>query len=158
MRAFRARSWLASLAGAAMGLLAIGIPTSIIGNPLFSRMTPVRPQDYAIWAASGLLIGLTAGTLALPFRSEAGRGGLLGGGILGYLAVGCPVCNKLVLLLLGTSGALTYFAPLQLYLGLASVGLLGWGLMLRARALVGACAGPSGRMPAGSNYAGSRPK
>jgi hypothetical protein len=51
------------------------------------------------------------------------------------LAVGCPTCNKFVVLLLDTTGALTFFAPLQLYIGIASVLLLGWTLLLRARAL-----------------------
>ena len=55
------------------------------------------------------------------------------------LAVGCPTCNKLVVLLLDTTGALTFFAPLQLYIGIASVLLLGWTLLLRARALADTC-------------------
>ncbi|GAA3974020.1 hypothetical protein GCM10023085_65620 [Actinomadura viridis] len=45
--------------------------------------------------------------------------------MLSLLAVGCPVCNKVVLVLLGTSGALTVWAPLQPWLGALSVGLLG---------------------------------
>jgi hypothetical protein len=36
------------------------------------------------------------------------------------------VCNKLVVLLLGSAGAPTVWAPLQPILGLASLGLLGW--------------------------------
>ena len=63
----------------------------------------------------------------------------MSGGVLSVLAVGCPTCNKLVVLLLGTTGALTFFAPLQIYIGIASVLLLGWTLLLRARALVGTC-------------------
>ena len=33
--------------------------------------------------------------------------------LLAFLAVGCPLCNKVVVLLLGASGALTYFEPIQ---------------------------------------------
>ena len=43
------------------------------------------------------------------------------GGALTFFAVGCPVCNKLVVLALGFSGALTYFAPLQPALGIAAL-------------------------------------
>ena len=43
-------------------------------------------------------------------------------------AISCPVCNKLVVLALGTSGALTYFAPIQPLLGFLSVGLLLYAL------------------------------
>lgn len=46
-------------------------------------------------------------------------------------AVGCPVCNKLVVLALGLGGAMTYFAPVQPFLGLISTGLLLYGLRLR---------------------------
>jgi hypothetical protein len=45
-----------------------------------------------------------------------------------------PVCNKLVVLLLGVSGALTVWALLQPVLGLASVALLGWALRTRLAA------------------------
>lgn len=38
--------------------------------------------------------------------------------------MGCPVCNKLVLVLLGSSGALSYWAPLQPLIAVASVALL----------------------------------
>ncbi len=53
-----------------------------------------------------------------------------------FLAIGCPVCNKLALLLLGTSGALSIWAPIQPILGAVSLALLMatvvWRLRLRA--------------------------
>jgi hypothetical protein len=49
--------------------------------------------------------------------------------------VGCPVCNKLVVLLLGAGGALSYFAPLQPVLGMVSLALLAYALCTRLRAL-----------------------
>jgi hypothetical protein len=53
-----------------------------------------------------------------------------------FLAIGCPVCNKLALLLLGTSGALSIWAPIQPVLGALSLTLLAatvvWRLRLRA--------------------------
>ncbi len=36
-------------------------------------------------------------------------------------AIGCPVCNKLVVLALGFSGALAYFEPIQPALALAGL-------------------------------------
>ena len=44
--------------------------------------------------------------------------------MLGWFAVGCPVCNKIALVVLGYTGALTYFAPLQPVLAVLSVVLL----------------------------------
>lgn len=57
----------------------------------------------------------------------------MAGGFLAYLAVGCPVCNKLVLLALGASGAVTWFAPFQGLLALASLVMLSWALVTRLR-------------------------
>lgn len=34
-------------------------------------------------------------------------------------AVGCPACNKIAVILLGTSGALNLWAPVQPVLGVA---------------------------------------
>ena len=71
--------------------------------------------------------------------AEARRTSALGyaGGLAAFLAIGCPVCNKVALVLLGTSGALSIWAPLQPLVGLASVALLAaslaWRLRMRAR-------------------------
>ncbi|GGC67284.1 hypothetical protein [Hoyosella rhizosphaerae] len=40
-------------------------------------------------------------------------------------AVGCPVCNKLILLAIGTSGALSVWAPIQPILAVVAVLALG---------------------------------
>lgn len=62
-------------------------------------------------------------------RTE-GRAGALGGALT-FLAVGCPVCNKLALLALGYTGAIQWFAPVQPWLAVGAVGLLGWALVRR---------------------------
>ncbi len=135
---FHLRSWVIAAIGGIVTLVLIAIPTSIIDTPFFIRMTPVRPQDYIIWIMTGLLAGLIIGTYTLGagVRSE---GKVVSGGFLSFLAVGCPICNKLILLLLGTSGALTYFAPVQLYIGIASLALLGWALHLRIQSISRRC-------------------
>ena len=132
------KAWAITTLAAVMGLVVIGLPTAIYENPFFVRMTPVRAQDYAIWVVSSVLIGLIVGS-HFAGGAASGEEKTLSGGILSVLAVGCPICNKPVVLLLGTSGALTFFAPIQLYLGIASVILLGWALFLRAKALAGTC-------------------
>ena len=67
--------------------------------------------------------------------------------MLSYLAIGCPVCNKLVLVALGSTGAVQFFAPIQPYLALAGVGVLGWALVVRLRGEM-TCALPSAPPPA----------
>ncbi len=56
---------------------------------------------------------------------------LTAGGLMSFLAVGCPTCNKLVVLALGSSGALTYFEPVQPVLALLGIGVLGYALRRR---------------------------
>jgi hypothetical protein len=53
------------------------------------------------------------------------------GALFSFLAVGCPVCNKLVLIALGYSGAIQYFAPVQPYLAAAGILLLAYALRKR---------------------------
>src|SRR5690606_39345166 len=93
-------------------LLVVGVPTDIIDTPLFSREIPVRWWEYPVLAATAVL---TAAWFAIqrPPTSEGSDRKPLAGVLLTVFAVGCPVCNKLVLVALGTSGALSVWAPLQ---------------------------------------------
>ncbi len=116
--------------------IAMAAPTAVLANPLFSRMTPVRTQDYIFLAIGSVLIGLIAATYAVPGASSACQTQTLGSGLLNVLAIGCPVCNKIVVLLLGFSGALTIWAPLQPVLGLAALALMAWTLRVRLRSIL----------------------
>ncbi|GAA4282930.1 hypothetical protein GCM10022261_04610 [Brevibacterium daeguense] len=70
--------------------------------------------------------------------AEGRREGRLGmvGAVLAWFAVGCPVCNKIALLALGYTGALTWFAPLQPALAVAALVLTGGALAVRLRGQV----------------------
>jgi hypothetical protein len=135
---FGTPGWCVAAAAGVATLLVVGVVTAIVDNPLFVRMSAVRAQDYAIWLASGLLMGLIAGTFVGPAPVRH-KGKAFSGGLLSVLAVSCPICNKLVVLLLGVSGALTVFGPAQLYLGALSVALLAWTFRLRAQAVARTC-------------------
>ncbi|MCX2728423.1 hypothetical protein OO015_13085 [Thermomicrobium sp. 4228-Ro] len=113
----------------------IGIPTALIPNPLFSRMILPDTIDYVIFAATVVLVAALAATYAWPSACPLPQGRTTLGTVATYFAVGCPVCNKLVLLLLGTSGALQWFAPIQPLLGVLGLGLLAWALAVRVRAV-----------------------
>ncbi len=124
--------------------LAIGIPTGIVETPWYTRMTPVLWWNYPVWALSAVMTGALAATYvrnpAVPVPPTQGGKTLLGS-MLSLFAVGCPICNKLVVMALGVSGALTWFAPVQPFLATASLGLLAYALWARRRAAI-AC-----RMP-----------
>ena len=147
---------LATLFGV-VALVLYGAMSAIIPNPVFGRSIPPEPFAIAIWLASAPLVGLVtatwivrprpveanldgSGTAPTPDQRSSIAGSL--GGIAAFLAIGCPVCNKIALVLLGTPGALNVWAPLQPLVGVASLVLLGvtlwWRLGYLARG--GACA------------------
>lgn len=132
------RAWLATRrfvvaagAGGATALL-MGTPTDVVANPWFTRMTPVRPLDVALLVLTSVTLGLLAATYV---RDRSGAGGAHGaaGGTLTALAIGCPICNKAVVALIGTSGALSWFGPIQPLIGALGLGLAVWALVLRLR-------------------------
>ncbi len=129
------RYLLVASAGAALVAVVLAVPTAIIDNPWFVRMTPVEPEQYVFWILTSLLSGALLGTYLLPELRRGLAGPTAGAGLLGLFAVGCPICNKLVVTLLGTSGALSYFAPIQPLLGLAAVVLTSTALWVRFRAM-----------------------
>ena len=143
------------MASAGATAVLIGIPTDVIPNPWFGRVVGVRPLDVAVLVSLSVLLGALAATYVIAGSSGTAvpRAGL-GSGVVGWLAVGCPVCNKAVVLLLGASGATSTFEPLQPLLGLLSVLLAATALALRIRAMRrGACELPRSREPANAPHA-----
>lgn len=126
------RYWVRACLVAAASALVIAVPTRLIPNGFFSRMTPTRPQDYAFLVVSSALLGLTLAARQATARTERSA---VAGGVATYLAVGCPICNKVVVALLGASGAIAYFAPIQPVLGLGAVALLFAALRRRLKAV-----------------------
>lgn len=142
------RFLLGAVLGTTLVAFAIGIPTDVIPNPWFVRMTPAGTSNYFFWVASSVLTGALLATYVLP-RAARNRiaAASAGSGYLGLLAVGCPICNKLVVALLGVSGAFTYFAPIQPVLGAIGLLLAGAALFVRLRGARRACAVPSETRP-----------
>lgn len=129
------RWWFAAATGVATVILA-GIPTVLIPNPWFVRELPVTAWAWPVLIATGILAGLVAATyVARKDVTGNNRGGVIGttGAVLSFFAVGCAVCNKLVLLALGYAGALQFFEPLQPYLAGGSIMLLAIALVMRIR-------------------------
>lgn len=133
-----ARRWISAAAGALVVAIAVGIPTDVIPNPVFGRPVEVTWWSYPSLVVTAILGGLLIATYVRePSASgdeldrPARTGGI--GGMLSFFAVGCPTCNKLVVVALGSSGALDWFAPMQPILAVLSIGLLGWALRARLR-------------------------
>lgn len=127
------------VAAAAVALLT-GIPTVLIPNDWFSRMTPAQSYAYPVWVAASALSGILAasywGVRARVCATPASRTAGGAGALLSWLAIGCPVCNKMVVAAVGTSGAFAYFAPVQPWLAAVSIASLLAAVAWRWRALL----------------------
>lgn len=134
LAALALREWgtpqvLAAAVAALLVGVVMGLATVLIPNPVFSRDVPVVAWNYPVWVLTSALMGILIATYVTPpapSRSTAAeahdgperRSARTGtaAGVLAWFAVGCPVCNKIALLALGYTGALTWFAPVQPFL------------------------------------------
>lgn len=130
------RRWIVALAAAVAYTLVVGIPTDLVPNPIFGREIPPTWWSWPSLLVSAVLAGLLAATYVDsqvdPASDPQARRGMVGG-VLTFFAVGCPVCNKLVLLALGSAGAITWFEPVQPFLQLAAMALLAWAVDVRLK-------------------------
>ncbi len=153
------RRWGVAAIAAVISTVALAIPTALIPNPIFGRAIAPEWWSWPVTIITGILAGLLVATyVALPrprgeaatasdtdfdasadstpageageHLDKAGKAGVIGG-LVSFFAVGCPVCNKLVLIALGSTGAIQWFAPIQPILAVAAVALLVWALRKR---------------------------
>jgi hypothetical protein len=149
----------------------LGIATRLIPNTLFTREIQPVWWNYPVWIATSVMTGILIGTYVRAQRPPRGqtdraentetrtsteaqvvsdrderRSGRFGvaGGMLAWFAVGCPVCNKIALLALGYTGALTWFAPLQPVLAVGALLFSTIAVVWRLRGQV-ACPLPASR-------------
>lgn len=132
--------WVAAVAGIVVALI-VAVPTAVIPNPVFGRAIAVTWWSYPVVLITGVLGGMLVATYVrsgvagdstqdtLDRESKLG----IAGTAITFFAVGCPVCNKLVLIALGASGAISWFAPIQPLLAVASVVLMVVALIVRLR-------------------------
>ncbi|MCZ6606177.1 MAG: hypothetical protein O7A64_00670 [Alphaproteobacteria bacterium] len=98
--------------------VALGTVAALWENPLFVRMTPAGDLEVVLLGLLSVLLG-TYVAIRRPFCSAKTAGV---GGVLGFIGVACPVCNKVLLLLFGGDLLLTYFEPVRVYV--AAIGVL----------------------------------
>ena len=111
-------AWLA-VAATALALVVFSVPAllehfgELCRGSARSCMETGRltPEEARAFAEAGLSTGAHAALMV----------GVDAFSRLAWFAVGCPVCNKLALLALGYSGAITWFTPVQPFLALGAL-------------------------------------
>jgi len=110
-----------------VGLLSFGVLGTVAAlwpNPLFMRMTPAGGWEIALLSLQSVLLGFYA-AIWRPTCSMRTAGA---GGLLNFLGIACPICNKILLFLFGANALMTYYEPLRLYLALLGVVLTAFAL------------------------------
>ena len=121
LRGWSLRRWAVAACAAVGTALLVGLPTAVVPSPLFSRAVPVQWWNYPTLALTAVLGGIVLATYLrtpetpataageavsdaetgatassrTPKEAVPGRGLGSVGGVLSFVAVGCPVCNKL---------------------------------------------------------------
>lgn len=114
----RTRRLAKGIAAATASFAGLGTVSALWDNPFFIRMTPAGGWEIGLLAALSLLLGAYV-AIRRPACSVKAAGT---GGVLGFLGIACPVCNKILLLLFGGELLLTYFEPVRVYV--AAVGVI----------------------------------
>jgi hypothetical protein len=123
------RQWAKGTTVALLAFLGLGTVSALWSNPLFMRMTPVGGWEIVLLGALSMLFGLFV-AIRRPACADRTAGV---GGVLGFLGIACPVCNKILLLLFGGEILLTYFEPVRLYVAVAGTVILAVAVVLEWR-------------------------
>ncbi len=122
-----------------------GAPTGLIPNPVFTRMIPSLPLDYVFLALTSVLVGAYAGLhfYGKQENTKSQNATAYSGVIGGIVAFGCPICNKVFVMALGTTSVMTYIEPYRPIIGAISVIIMGLAVFVKARQVrTGVCPAP----------------
>ena len=103
----------------------VGTVTAVWVNPFFTRMTPVGPWELLATALLAALSGVTT-AFWVPQCRMRGPGS---GGIIGFLGIACPTCNKLLMLIFGGPVLLAWFDPVRPYFAVAGIAVMGFAAL-----------------------------
>jgi hypothetical protein len=134
LRAWNIRRWITATVSAIVTGLVISIPTAVLENSVFGREIAVTSWSVPVIVITSILSGLLFATYIKNDSANTEDTSLkigTAGAFFSFLAVGCPVCNKIALVALGYSGAMNYFAPVQPFLAFAGVAILTYALIMR---------------------------
>ena len=109
------RDWAKGVATALVSFTLLGTVAALWDNPFFVRMTAAGGWEIGLLAMLSILIGAYVAIR----RAACGTRRAGAGGVIGFIGIACPVCNKVLLFLFGGDLLLTYFEPVRIYVAAA---------------------------------------
>ena len=113
------------IATAFLAFVVLGSVSALWDNPFFIRMTPVGNFEVILLFVMSVLLGFYV-AIRRPFCAMKMAGS---GGVLGFIGIACPVCNKVLLFLFGGELLLIYFEPVRIYVALAGTMIVAIALL-----------------------------
>ena len=90
----------------------VGTLAALWDNPFFARMTPTGGFEITFLALQSLFIGTFFAIKTSGCATKtAGAGGLVG-----FIGIACPVCNKVLFFIFGAELLMGYLEPARHYL------------------------------------------
>lgn len=129
------RRILLGLATVVASFVVLGTVSALWENPFFIRMTPVNGWETGLLAALAVLLGVYVAIRPETCSTKKATAG----GVLGFLGIACPICNKILVLLFGGELLMTYYEPVRIYVAAIGVLFAAWAVWqaYKSRALKG---------------------
>ena len=114
---------------AALTFAALGTLTALWENPFFIRMTPTSGFEVALLLLQALMFGIY---FSVP-TNYCSTKTLSTGGVLGFLGLACPVCNKILMYVFGAELLLSYLEPARMYLAVIGTLIISLALYIKLK-------------------------
>ncbi len=120
-----------------------GIPTAVIPNSYFFRMSPVTIFDYIFLPINSVLFGAFIALLfyqgnykrLIKLKNTKTESAATGAAFVNVLALGCPICNVVLVSLFSTTALMTYLEPARPALSVLTAGILGTAIYFKAKSI-----------------------
>lgn len=123
------------IVSAAVILLFFGAITALIPTGFFTRMFPAAMIDYLLLILTSVLVSAFIGlhVYEKSYRTSKESYVAAGGSAAGFFAVSCPLCNMLLVFLLGTGTVFAYVEPARPAIGAIGIVILALLLFIKTR-------------------------
>lgn len=123
--------------------LFLGIPTAVIENSIYTRMTPATTLDMFFLIVTSILFGIYTSLILYiiitkkrrTIPAKQGIGGVIGS----FFAISCPLCIQLFVWIFGAAFLMKYYNPLRPFIGILSIGLISSGIYRSSRIIRSKC-------------------